>query len=71
MGPVKLHMGKILPLTSSDIIGDFELRINREERGGIVTVYSCLSFYIFVYFIVREGLFLEQKDSFIVIKGRL
>lgn len=52
---------------------DFEWNINRkgaEERERKKHhVVSCFSFYVFVYFVVMEGLFFEQKYLFIGIKG--
>lgn len=38
------------------------------ERERTITLYSCLSFYIFVYFIVMKGVLVELKYSLIVIK---
>jgi len=69
----KFFLSAFLLVICSDVIKDFEWKINREgaeerERKKHHIV-SCFSFYIFVNFMVTEGLFFEQKCLFIVIKG--
>lgn len=69
----KFFLSAFSLVTCSDVIKDSEWKINREgaeerERKKHHVV-SCFSFYIFVNFMVMEGLFFEQKCLFIVIKG--